>query len=902
MSKGRVIARCKEDLLFFGKVIDPKMFTVKSAPFHYELAPRLIDEDTKQLNIIAPRGHAKCVSGDAEVLLADGRRTPARALEVGDRVLSYNEGTRRTEADVVLAKESSGKKECLSVVTRTGRNLEVTPDHRVLTFSGWKRAGDLVSSDRIASLRHARTIPTETGRNDEEVRLVAYMLAEGSTTSGNCEFTNADPVIRDDFRDCADVLGFGSKIGQRYAITLHNPAGSKKSGGPRHWVRDHGLSGLATEKRVPDWVFMLPARQKWLFLAAFVDTDGWVAREAGKMGITLANRPLIEDLRYLFMQVGVVTTIAERPNDCAGAWMLQVDNEYLQRCAGHMPLLLKGDRLEGLLQKDRYSLVDTYPDEVKDLSGITRHRWRVRHGVRLDNRHCVTRSKIRRCLEKEDVPAWADLEDSDVMWDEIVSIERIGLCDTFDFQVGKNQNFITEGLVTHNSTLAANLLPLHHIMFHEGPKFVVLVSKTLGHARDLLGSIKNTLDHSETFKALFGYWGRHSAQTWQRDEIILKDGTRLLCRSSTQQMRGLKHINQRPTLVVYDDPQDEENTKTDDALNNALDGLLKGIMPGLDALRGRVIVIGTPIHERGIVNILEDAEDWETLKYWALYKEGVDDGAFKPMREEEHLYSALWPEIWPVEKLIQTYESREAMGKTSSFYSEYQSVIVGDKDQLFPETTFRYWEGELKRDENREHYLVITHKGRPMQSLPEPKRLPVNLFMGVDPASSTSRTADYTCIFVIAMDAEKNVYCIDCWRQRAKPMQVAEAIRTLYKRYRPKKTQIETVGYQEMLRQYLREEVPEYIPGLEIKNNPRRGKTERLESLQPEFALGKVYIKPLMTAFMDELVLFPRAKNDDTLDAFYYARKGAYRPYHDITDKKPEERHAQPMVDWIADV
>ena len=121
--------------------------------------------------------------------------------------------------------------------------------------------------------------------------------------------------------------------------------------------------------------------------------------------------------------------------------------------------------------------------------------------------------------------------------------------------------------------------------------------------------------------------------------------------------------------------------------------------------------------------------------------------------------------------------------------------------------------------------------------------------------------------------------------------------------YDSAKTRIESVGYQEMLRQYIKEKSEElglFIPGLEVKENPRTSKSYRLESLQPLFANKKVYMKKTMEAFENELLLYPRGKHDDLLDGFFYANKNAYKPSHDAEKKTEQEQfdYLRKRVDW----
>ena len=177
------------------------------------------------------------------------------------------------------------------------------------------------------------------------------------------------------------------------------------------------------------------------------------------------------------------------------------------------------------------------------------------------------------------------------------------------------------------------------------------------------------------------------------------------------------------------------------------------------------------------------------------------------------------------------------------------------------------------------------------------------MFTGVDPASSTKKTADYSVIFNIAVDKDNNRFCLPYYRKRANPLNLADSILDNFKQYKSAKTRIESVGYQEMLRQYIKEKSEElglFIPGLEVKENPRTSKSFRLESLQPLFANKKVYMKKSMQAFEDELLLYPRGKHDDLLDGFFYANKNAYRPSHDSEEEKTNVRQdlIRKRADW----
>ena len=418
------------------------------------------------------------------------------------------------------------------------------------------------------------------------------------------------------------------------------------------------------------------------------------------------------------------------------------------------------------------------------------------------------------------------------------------------------------------SSIVGGVFPLWHIMFEKGPKLIVLISRTQDHAVKLLGTIKDVLDYSSQFRQLFGYWGMNSARVWSKAEIELKDGTMIICKGTGQQLRGIKHGNQRPTLIILDDPEDENNTKTAEAMESNLRWLLQSAIPSLDPERGRIAIIGTPIHQRCIVETLKEMTGWRNL----LYKPDLDNN------------KALWETWQPIDKLRQKKTELESINRVSVFYREYMCEVVGDEDQLFRESYINYYDGSLFHDSSGNAFLKITY----LNHSDTTEERPVNVFMGVDPASSTRQTADFSTIVPVAIDAEGNRFVLPYYRKRATPMSLAEAILEYFKIYKPEKVRIESVGYQEMLREYVKvrcEESNMFIPGLEIKENPRNSKSMRLETMEPYFAQGKFHMQKNMMELKDELLLYPRGKHDDLLDGLYYATKKIYQPFHKKEDK-----------------
>ena len=197
------------------------------------------------------------------------------------------------------------------------------------------------------------------------------------------------------------------------------------------------------------------------------------------------------------------------------------------------------------------------------------------------------------------------------------------------------------------------------------------------------------------------------------------------------------------------------------------------------------------------------------------------------------------------------------------------------EDQIFQEEDINdnYYKGKVKFDnESDSWYLQLEDGTKPY----------VNIYIGVDPASTLSSRSDYSVIMVIGVTADNDYYIIEYWRKRVLPMECADEIFKIAKRYSPiRRINIETIAYQEMLRDYIMKRSKKeglFLPGIHkgIKNYGNQKKKDRLfEGLQPMFKAGAVHLKKNMHEFIGELLDFPKGSHDDCIDAFWLATQFA---------------------------
>jgi hypothetical protein len=442
------------------------------------------------------------------------------------------------------------------------------------------------------------------------------------------------------------------------------------------------------------------------------------------------------------------------------------------------------------------------------------------------------------------------------------------------------------------------------------PRFVLILSKSLHHSSQLLRSIADVIEYSPYFRAIYGYQGRHnSASRFTQTSIELPNGSYLLARGMGQHIRGIKFRDMRPDLVIGDDFEDQENTKTEERLDGNWNWLHTEVIPAMNPSKHKFVNISTPQNGSCISVRLEKAPGWYNQTYHAILDDDVLNGVKTPYKE-----AALWPEWLPIEELLRKKTEMDSYGKGSYFFREYQCVITHDQERIFKPEYLRWWDGYLdyrSTVEGPRHFLNITHMD--LKGLDKPLVLPVNVYGGIDPASSLSQSAAYSTIVTVCCDQRGNRYIMPYTRVRETPFEFGDKVISVYNGWGHTRMKIETVAYQEMLRQYIYEQRRVLIPGLENKYSPRQSKGERyLESLQPLMATGRLFLKSEgenqgMKEMRDEMFNFRPKGNfpKDLLDALYMAVQENTRPYHSIEDLDLplayEMEREQEEFDWMVE-
>lgn len=542
------------------------------------------------LIIVAGRpSMGKCVAADTEILLDDGRVSTiedivrarqARLLTLGD---DWRLGLTQPSAFV-----DDGRKPVFRVTTRLGRRIETTAPHPYLTPAGWRPLSELQVGESIAVPRRLPIFGREAMR-DCEVKLLGYLIGDGSLTGTRPLFTNSDPRVRADFSAAVEAVIAGlCESGERTSKQVPDALLAAWLG--EFGVYDHAPHAIT----VPEIVFRLPREQLALFL----------------------NR--------LFTAAGSATVPAKEPIRLAFGYSTPI--ERLSRQVQHLLLRfgIIAKRYRRRLDPSR-STASVWQVDITETDSIE---------VFAEEIGLVTREPVptREMAVEQDHDSTA----SDVYWDRIVAIESLGERQVYDLTIPETHNFVANDICVHNTTFAMNVA--ENIAIQSRRPVAVFSMEMPGDslAMRMMSSLGRIDQHRvRTGKLEDDEWPRlTSAVNLLSETSIFIDDTPALSPTEVRaRARRLKREQGDLGLIVLDylqlmqAPGAGENRATEiSAISRALKGLAKELSVPVIALSQLNRSLEQRPNKRPVMSDLRECVTGDTLVVLA-------DGRRMPIRD-----------------------------------------------------------------------------------------------------------------------------------------------------------------------------------------------------------------------------------------------------------------------------
>ena len=432
----------------------------------------------------------------------------------------------------------------------------------------------------------------------------------------------------------------------------------------------------------------------------------------------------------------------------------------------------------------------------------------------------------------------------------------------------------------------STIVSLEYIMYcicHKLEEFIVLISSTSDQAAGLLAHVKYELENNkrliQDFPDICEAGAKPKPPRWTQREIITRNGVKVLSLGTGQQIRGRRNKEFRPSLIIFDDIENDENAQNPDSYFKLDSWVTRSVLKAGNN-KTNVIFVGTIHHYnsllakftsdkespgwikriyRSVISWSEHPELWER---WARIFNNQEEHEEETGKEAAHMFYLLNASkmlkgaevLWPQSKdYCDLMVLREEDGHYS-FDSEMQNEPINPKDRYFDLEVLHYWDDPYDSEEEL------------IQSFCDDYRI----LGACDPSlGKTNRHGDDSAIITaIRHNKTGTIYILDVDISRRMPDKIIEHILAYHSRRKYSKFGFETNQFQDFMADELEKrsaKAGSYIP-LE-KINHTTDKQARIEALQPLVKNGTIQFSRKHHTLLEQMKFFPKGRHDDGLDA-----------------------------------
>lgn len=384
------------------------------------------------------------------------------------------------------------------------------------------------------------------------------------------------------------------------------------------------------------------------------------------------------------------------------------------------------------------------------------------------------------------------------------------------------------------STLVTFSYSLWSILGIQQKKFVLILCQTRTQAKQHMMNLRRELEDNALLRNDLGPFQEENDEWGSSSLVFSKLGARITAASTEQSIRGLRHNQYRPGLIILDDVEDMASVKTYESRQKIYNWFTGEVTP-LGDRKTRFVIVGNLLHEDSLVmHLKRDIE------------EGQRDGVFRLWPLLKPSGEIAWPGKYPT--MADVDEEKKKSGNEYAWQREYLLHIVPDEDQVIHPQWIQYYDEMPKQ----------TTEYR-------------KLYMGVDLAISQKETADYTAIVSALVHGYEDTFCVyilpNVINRRMNFPQTIQQIIDLHganSATRFTEILVEDVGYQKAVIDQLSYHRVR-AEGVKVSSDKR----SRLITISDMIKKGKIkFPKQGAEELVRQIVGFGMERHDDLVDAF----------------------------------
>lgn len=473
---------------------------------------------------------------------------------------------------------------------------------------------------------------------------------------------------------------------------------------------------------------------------------------------------------------------------------------------------------------------------------------------------------------RESPPFHGELDD---IWSEGVLKGMNPMTDAKEISKAKGNRRAIEAPRGHAKSTTFTFKDAIHASMYGYKHYIIILSDSSEQAEGFLGDIKTEFEDNVAIREDFG---ELQGRVWKTSVILLNTGVKIEAIGSGKKIRGRRHKQWRPDLIILDDIENDENVNTLVQRNKLANWFNKAVSKAGDTYTD-IVYIGTLLHYDSLLAKVAKNSEYKTVKYrgvisfatnkslwdaWeAIYTDLSNDNRqedakrFFESNKEEMLEGT--EVLWEAKQSYYALMVTRISEGQASFNSEIQNEPIDPESCTFNEEWFDYYDMNVPDFSD-----------------------PRFVFFGAnDPSLGKNKKSDTSAIIVIAKDTITGyLYVLVASVERRTPdVIIQDAIETskrlkidyhkgLYK------FGVETVQFQYFFKEVMAQrsaEAGEYLPIEEIQSV--QNKDMRIQSLQPLVKNGYIKFSEKHKSLLQQMKEYPMGRNDDAPDALQMAVK-----------------------------
>lgn len=340
-------------------------------------------------------------------------------------------------------------------------------------------------------------------------------------------------------------------------------------------------------------------------------------------------------------------------------------------------------------------------------------------------------------------------------------------------------------------------------------------------AAELLTNVKAELDNNDE---LIGLYGDQRGDTWTQTKITLRGGYCIQAIGRDQSLRGTKHRDWRPDLVVINDFEDDEEILTPEGRRRTLRWILRVLLPACDRSRRKIRIYDTVRDPESVPMMLIKRSHWphRLIPISYLGEDGEERSS------------------WPGHPTLTT---AWIAAERANYFAHGEGDIWGREYMM---------EAESQADRTFQTDMIkVEPRTRTFEAV----------YAMIDPAR-TVRASSATTGWAVWSWVRNRLIIWEAGAKRLMPDEIVDLAFRINREWSPVEIGVEQDGLNEWLSQPIRARMltDGALPYRAV--SAPRGKIDFIRGLQPYFASGEAILAADMPDLRDQLLGFPTGRID----------------------------------------